>query len=368
MFLLAGLFPPLFAAAPLASAGAQDARNRVIAAAEKYQGVKYRYGGLDSQGFDCSGFVYRSFRDALSVSVPRTTGGIHSWVEKIPDAELEPGDLLFFKTTSAGTISHVGIYTGKGRFIHAASDGPRTGVIYSELSENYWHRTYAGAGRALPQGNTAAAALAGAETGTASAKPDTLKSVRPDTARPDVSKPVYGDDSRPAGGETAPGRYRIGFGMAPSWNGFLEGGFPVRGGAAQIRAAAETRAFSRPVLLGLELRPEWDGALNVFRLPVTISAGFDDRFRLFIGPAFSFGDAVLTTPDGDRHYSGGTAWIGALGISAAPFSWTISRGTLAVYGEFAWQSYFSDNSDRNMNADICAGLRFSTGLVYTWNL
>jgi probable lipoprotein NlpC len=321
--------------------------------------------------------VYRSFHDALSVSVPRTTGGIHSWVEKIPDAELEPGDLLFFKTTSAGTISHVGIYTGKGRFIHAASDGPRTGVIYSELSENYWRRTYAGAGRALPRGNAAGTAIAAAAPASPAArpgpeygKPSASGPTAPQSAVPEPASPppsaVRPGESGGSGGES--GRYRVGFGMAPSWNGFLEGGALIRGGAAQIRVAAETRAFSRPVLLGLELRPEWDGALNVFRLPVTISAGFDDRFRVFIGPAFSFGDAVLKTRDGDRRYSGGTAWIGAAGISGTPFSWTIRRGKLALYGEFAWQSYFSDNSDRNLNADINAGLRFSTGLVYTWDL
>jgi hypothetical protein len=157
----------------------------------------------------------------------------------------------------------------------------------------------------------------------------------------------------------------VGIGIAPSWNGFLSGGFPIRGGAAHIRAAVETRTGKNPVEFGLEIRPEWDYTLGVFRLPLTLSLGFDDKLRIFAGPSFSFGTAVLKTSGGERHYSGGTSWLGTVGVWASPFSWNIKRGSLALYGEFAWQSYFSDSSTRNWNADICAGLRFSTGLSYT---
>jgi hypothetical protein len=165
------------------------------------------------------------------------------------------------------------------------------------------------------------------------------------------------------------GRLLIGIAAAPSWNGFLEDGHIIRGGAAQIRLGAEARSFKYPMLFGLELRPEWDGALGVFRMPITVSWGFDDKFRIFAGPAFSIGDAVLKTPGGDRRYTGGTSWIGAVGITGAPFSMQVPGGDLAFYGEFAWQSYFSeDGADRNWNADFAAGLRFSTGLRYTWHL
>ena len=74
------------------------------------------------------------------IPLPRTVLSLEQYAEKIPESEREPGDLVFFNTT--GRISHVGIYLGNGEFVHAASDGPRTGVIVSNLSENYWNRTY----------------------------------------------------------------------------------------------------------------------------------------------------------------------------------------------------------------------------------
>jgi probable lipoprotein NlpC len=378
----------LFAAAPIllegthtsaqaeSGARAAETRFRVVAAAEKYRGTRYRYGGIDDQGFDCSGLVYRSFRDALSVSVPRTTGGLYAWAEKISDGEMETGDLLFFRTTSAKTVSHVGIYAGNGRFIHSASEGPQTGVIYSDLSEKYWSRTYAGAGRALPPGGSldpqipaetaviTETRLNGVDGAVRPGADNSGSRVRPGPALPDGGKD--GKDKEEDSFEF--GTYRMGIGIAPSWNGFLKNGFPIRGTAGYIRVAAETHTWKRPVLLGLELRPEWDKTLGVFRLPVTFSAGFDDRLRIFLGPSFSFGDPVLQTENGERRYRGGTAWLGAAGISAAPFSWNVKHGVLALYGEFAWQSYFSNSAGKNWNADICAGLRFSTGLCFTWNL
>ncbi|MCL2478457.1 MAG: C40 family peptidase, partial [Treponema sp.] len=144
----------LFPAAPiqtasLGSMSAGSARSRLITAAQAYLGTVYRYGGMDLSGIDCSGLIYASFRDALRITVPRTTAALYSWAEKIPAGEMEPGDLVFFITTGPG-ISHVGIYIGKGTFIHAPSEGNRTGVLYSSLDDSYWRRTFAGAGRALP--------------------------------------------------------------------------------------------------------------------------------------------------------------------------------------------------------------------------
>jgi len=128
-----------------------NARCEVLSAAMKYEKTPYRYGGLTRKGLDCSGFIYVSFKDALGVSLPRTTTALYSWVEKIPDEKMQPGDLLFFKTNNTGRISHAGIYLGNGWFIHSASAGLQTGVILSSLGERYWSSTYAGAGRAFPQ-------------------------------------------------------------------------------------------------------------------------------------------------------------------------------------------------------------------------
>ena len=125
-----------------------NARFRLIAAAESYIGTPYRYGGTDSRGVDCSGLIFLSFRDSLKITVPRTAASLYAWTQRIPDEQIRPGDLVFFTTTGLG-VSHVGIFTGEGRFIHAPSEYG-SGVTYSLLDEPYWKRTYAGAGRALP--------------------------------------------------------------------------------------------------------------------------------------------------------------------------------------------------------------------------
>ena len=129
-----------------------EARHCVITAAIKYIGTPYRYSGISSSGLDCSGLVYVSFRDALGISAPRSTSALYSWVESVSLDKAQPGDLLFFKTDrSSDNITHVAIYLGGRRFIHAASEGSRTGVILTSLDEGSWSRTYAGAGRVFPE-------------------------------------------------------------------------------------------------------------------------------------------------------------------------------------------------------------------------
>ncbi|MBN1518741.1 MAG: C40 family peptidase [Spirochaetales bacterium] len=115
----------------------------LISAAAGYLGTPYRYGGETSAGMDCSGFVMTSFKD-IGIMAPRVSSAYAAFGSTVKD-ELRPGDILLFG--DAGGIFHVGIYLGDRMFIHAASDGPRTGVIMSSLDESYWKRHYKGARR-----------------------------------------------------------------------------------------------------------------------------------------------------------------------------------------------------------------------------
>ncbi|MDR0315683.1 MAG: C40 family peptidase [Treponema sp.] len=357
-----------FALAPRSSASPEEktaayreARFKVLTVAGSYEKTPYRYGGLDNRGLDCSGLVYVSFREALGVTVPRSVGSLYSWVEKIQIEKAQPGDLLFFKTTNTGNISHVGIYVGGGRFIHAASDGPVTGVMYSGLDENYWSRTYAGAGRVLPEADINTPQVSGGrEPGSIGGAGGTDAGSYPGRSEP--------PNSGNAAAKNSSFNLNLGIALAPTWNGFLQRETIIRGIAGQFRLGTTTQIFDQPLQLGLELRPEWDGALGVFRVPLTLSVGKDSIFRVFAGPVLSFGDASLSVAGQDRHYSGGTSWLGAAGITFSPFSVKIARGHLAPYGELAWQSYFSDESEINLGADFAAGFRFSTGLRYSWNI
>jgi probable lipoprotein NlpC len=362
IFLFLGTGGGLSAAVPIENAAlgglpAANARSRLVAAAEAYLGTPYRYGGADSRGLDCSGLVFLSFRDALHTPVPRTASSLYSWAEKIPSGEMKTGDLVFFVTEGAA-ISHVGIYAGNGRFIHAASAGPKTGVMYSRLDESYWKRTFTGAGRALPLDGEA-----GSPEDRAA-----VSVLAPDREpRAPVSVPAPGG----TGAEASKGaswdedhRFFTGLGFAASFGGFSDGSPSVlRGLAGQARLGYKG-LFSPAFRIALDLRPEWDGALGVFRLPLTLSLG-TDIIQIFAGPALTLGDPVLKTGHGDRAYSSG--WLGELGLQAAFPPIRVSDGALSVFGELCWQPYLlKTGGAENREADFSANLRLSTGLRYSW--
>ncbi|WP_224717554.1 NlpC/P60 family protein [Pectobacterium versatile] len=99
----------------------------------------YRYGGLDRNGVDCSGFVYLTFRDKFGMQLPRTTEEQTELGERVDRDNLLPGDLVFFKTGSGSSGLHVGIYDKDDQFIHASTS---QGVIRSSLDNVYWKRAY----------------------------------------------------------------------------------------------------------------------------------------------------------------------------------------------------------------------------------
>jgi len=119
----------------------------VIKTAKKMLGVKYRYGGTSpGRGFDCSGLVQYSHK-AAGIHLPRTTGLQYKAAKRISRRYIQAGDLVFFKTSVSRQVSHVGIYLGNNKFIHAPSSGKR--VKISSMKEKYWRKRFTGAGRVL---------------------------------------------------------------------------------------------------------------------------------------------------------------------------------------------------------------------------
>jgi cell wall-associated NlpC family hydrolase len=116
---------------------------RGLAFAREMLGAPYRYGAAGPNSFDCSGLVYYSYRKA-GIAVPRTTGAQYRRSRRVALSRLQPGDLLFFRI-SRKKPSHVGIYAGGGRFIHAPSGGKP--VSYASLDDPYWESRVIGAGR-----------------------------------------------------------------------------------------------------------------------------------------------------------------------------------------------------------------------------
>lgn len=115
-------------------------RGDVIRTAEKYIGTRYRYGGSDPRGFDCSGFTSYVFK-VNGFSLPRSAGAQFEKGKRVPINRAKPGDLVFFRISGSG-ISHVGIYAGDFRFIHSPSTGKK--VRYDDIRKDYWRTRYAG--------------------------------------------------------------------------------------------------------------------------------------------------------------------------------------------------------------------------------
>ena len=117
---------------------------RIIASSMDYIGVPYVFGGTSPYGFDCSGYVQYVFANA-GISLPRTADVQYEVGTPISTTDLVSGDLVFFSTYTYGA-SHVGIYLGENKFIHASSS---RGVTIDSLGSSYWSSHYIGARRIL---------------------------------------------------------------------------------------------------------------------------------------------------------------------------------------------------------------------------
>ncbi|BDB24619.1 C40 family peptidase [Cupriavidus sp. P-10] len=110
-------------------------------------GTPYRYGGnTPDSGFDCSGLVRYVVSRAASVNLPRTTEAMGTRGSTLDRSEVASGDLVFFNTTGRAN-SHVGIYVGQNRFVHAPSSGGT--VRLEDMGKPYWASRYNGARRVV---------------------------------------------------------------------------------------------------------------------------------------------------------------------------------------------------------------------------
>ena len=108
-------------------------------------GVPYKKGGTsEEKGFDCSGFVRYMYEKSVGLVLPRRAEEQAKVTEEINRSELKPGDLVFFNTLKR-TFSHVGIYVGDGKFIHAPRPGKA--VRMDDMREAYWQKRFNGARR-----------------------------------------------------------------------------------------------------------------------------------------------------------------------------------------------------------------------------
>lgn len=133
---------PERAKAPAPPAAAKP-KPSLVDTALRYRGVRYRYGGVTTRGMDCSGLVYRVL-NTHGINAPHNSRALYKLGKAVARKELQAGDLVFFRTRGRG-ISHVGIYIGDGKFVHASSSKGRVRV--DTLNQGYYARRYVGARR-----------------------------------------------------------------------------------------------------------------------------------------------------------------------------------------------------------------------------
>jgi cell wall-associated NlpC family hydrolase len=126
----------------------RDTATDLVLSAMNFLGVRYRRGGNSAeQGFDCSGFTRYVFENSLGLVLPRRADqqAKEAGLNDVKRDELRPGDLVFFNTMRRA-FSHVGIYVGEGKFIHAPRPGGE--VRIEDMRQSYWAKRFNGARRA----------------------------------------------------------------------------------------------------------------------------------------------------------------------------------------------------------------------------
>jgi cell wall-associated NlpC family hydrolase len=117
---------------------------QLLQTVDEWYGVRYRFAGNTKKGVDCSGFTVAIYSALYGIMLPRISREQYRTSRKISTTELEEGDLVFFDTRGGGSVSHVGVYLGNNKFIHASVS---KGVMVNDLFESYYLKRFVGAGR-----------------------------------------------------------------------------------------------------------------------------------------------------------------------------------------------------------------------------
>lgn len=110
---------------------------------DDWYGVKYKYGGKDKSGIDCSGLTAVIYLTVYKKTISSNTKDLVNEAKKIKESDLKEGDLVFFNTNGK-SISHVGVYLQNHKFVHAST---KKGVMVSDMNEPYFKKTYVSSGR-----------------------------------------------------------------------------------------------------------------------------------------------------------------------------------------------------------------------------
>ena len=341
----------------------REARQKLLAYSKQFVGVPYQYGGASWSGMDCSGFTFTVANDALGIKLPRSTSGLYAAVRIIDDSEKEPGDLLFFKTVGS-RISHVGLYLGNNQFIHAASDGPNTGVIISSLNESYWKRTYAGPGRFLPATGEKQPALETEPVPVSDrSSPNGTNSGAGLASGGENARSGSGGSSRASSGGFL-SRLSIDGTLTGDWTFFSATRFHLISRGATLDAHARYTGGSLEPGFGLSL--SWDPAMRLFQIPVLFSLTVLEGIRVYAGPVFTMGNPVEPSTESPVK---GSIFPGVLGLCLQTPTLKAGKVELSLVQDIRYTVFNNTKGSALSFLDsMASGLVFSTGIRVTFPL
>jgi cell wall-associated NlpC family hydrolase len=138
--------PPDFSSLGRAEPPATPVQEKVLNTARSLLGTPYLYGGTTPKGFDCTGYINYVYRHSVGMGLPRQSHDLARAGRAVAPEELRPADIVYFKIERQKPL-HMGIYLGRGKFIHAPSTNGKVNV--QSLTVDYWRDRYLGARRLL---------------------------------------------------------------------------------------------------------------------------------------------------------------------------------------------------------------------------
>lgn len=358
------------AAKTMTTEQAAEARKKIAAQAKQYIGCPYKSGAIGPEAFDCSGLIFTVYRDAAGTQMPRSVKAIYSKSKIIKTDEAEIGDLIFFKTTGDGSISHVGIYIGKNQFIHAASDGNNTGVIISSLKEKYYANSFAAVGRVIPSGRAAKEEVSDSVD-------DEIISEEDIPDRDDVLDAVsstgnskskkqgisFMSTSEASSNAGAKWYSNIIFDttLFCDWSLILPTRFMLNWRGISLETNARYAAWKFQPGIGTIFR--YNHASKVFQMPIVLSMNIGEYVKIYAGPVITFGDPTL--PDSDTKIKG-SFFPGILGVSFQTPKIKAGKVGVSFAQDISYTIYNdTDGGAMPFHDSMATGLVFSTGVRVT---
>ena len=339
---------------------AAQARKDITTQAKQYIGCPYQSGAIGPEAFDCSGLIFTVFREAAGVQMPRSVKAIYSKSKIINAQDAEAGDLIFFKTSGDGSITHIGIYIGKNQFIHAASDGNNTGVIVSSLKERYYSNAFAAVGRVIPSGRPKKEAddIADDEIVSEEDIPDSNSGEGGDSL-------AYLEQSAGSDKKNGNGKWysKIIFDATVfcDWNVFDTARFMLNWRGISLETNARYSGWKFEPGVGTIFR--YNHGTGNFQLPIVASLTFNDYVKVYAGPVINFGNPSLPGRDETAR---GSVFPGIFGLSFQTPKLKAGKVALSLVQDVSYTVYNdTDGGALAFYKSAGSGIVLSTGVRVT---